>query len=732
MKHRLAAAIAAWTVTAGLMTAGELRLKTRTIATAEETGLLPRLSSTKAATRRMDAGRSHWLLSIESDAVPVLAELTRRGARVLSHLPPTGYLISAGDETNWEGLSLAYRGLIAPEDKLSPLLSERLELAEALAVTLDGTRSGESAADPNSPLLVLARFHKDVEAWQADGILDAEGLLPFPHASLEPTDRLLQVRREDLERLQLWDEVEYLFPAPAAMKDGEAFFVCGGVFSQPEFSGAELEISLLAATYGPGWDGPGRGRAELTYSFGALGASTDPASLKNEARRALEEWSRIVAVTFRETPQRHSPRSLDILFATGEHGDPYPFLAGSRTLAHAFYPAPPNAEPLAGDVHVNSAFAWTVGGTWDVYSVLLHEIGHSLGIGHTDAPGTVMYPYYQIATHLKSEDIASIRQLYADSGSAPAPAPAPAPTPLFSLAVASPTEGASTALAQMNFSGSLSTAASSSRPRVEYRNESSGAAGACLVNSTGITWSCAAVPLAPGDNRIAVTALQGQQTSVARRMVTRQADSDVALSITSPAAARPSTTAASLTFSGSAQHASGLAQVRWSTLGGSSGTATLHGSSSLNGSAWSATIPLTLGPNEITFRATARSGVSASRTLTADRLAASSPTPPTPANPAGDRTAPQMTIQTPVGSFIFTSAARITFRGSATDNLGVTRVSWKNSAGGQSGDAITSPKASGLEWSFDVNLLTGFNSIEIKAWDAAGNASAYSATVRRY
>lgn len=74
----------------------------------------------------------------------------------------------------------------------------------------------------------------------------------------------------------------------------------------------------------------------------------------------------------------------------------------------------------------------------------------------------------------------------------------------------------------------------------------------------------------------------------------------------------------------------------------------------------------------------------------------------------------------------------MTFRGHATDNNGVTRISWRNSAGAQTGEATTVRTASGVQWSFDVNLQTGFNAIEIRAFDAAGNASGYTATVRRY
>jgi hypothetical protein len=80
-----------------------------------------------------------------------------------------------------------------------------------------------------------------------------------------------------------------------------------------------------------------------------------------------------------------------------------------------------------GDVMFNTDyFPWA-----DVFFIALHEIGHSLGLGHSENGGAVMYPYYwgQTIGALPQDDVNAIRYVYDPTYHGPGPYVAPVPEP---------------------------------------------------------------------------------------------------------------------------------------------------------------------------------------------------------------------------------------------------------------------------------------------------------------
>jgi len=96
-------------------------------------------------------------------------------------------------------------------------------------------------------------------------------------------------------------------------------------------------------------------------------------------------------------------------------------------LAHAYQPGTQAmygaGGTIAGDVHMNTAYSWVDdanesngGQVFDFQTVMLHEIGHALGLGHSGVVGSVMEPVYAGARRsLHADDIAGIRYIYNDA-----------------------------------------------------------------------------------------------------------------------------------------------------------------------------------------------------------------------------------------------------------------------------------------------------------------------------
>src|SRR5207248_2612571 len=94
-------------------------------------------------------------------------------------------------------------------------------------------------------------------------------------------------------------------------------------------------------------------------------------------------------------------------------------------------------------------------------------------------------------------------------------------------------------------------------------------------------------------------------------------------------------------------------------------------------------------------------------------------------DPIPDTTAPAVTITAPTSGASYTTGnPAMTLGGTASDNVGVTQVTWTNSRGGNgTATGTTSWTASGIVLQMGTNMLT------VQARDAAGNTKVATLTV---
>ncbi len=85
-------------------------------------------------------------------------------------------------------------------------------------------------------------------------------------------------------------------------------------------------------------------------------------------------------------------------------------------LGKAYYPPPDMNTSLSGEEYFNTAKYWKIpgyAGSYDLFTVAAHEVGHSLGLGHSTLGSAVMYASYNWAkSALSGDDIAGIRAIY--------------------------------------------------------------------------------------------------------------------------------------------------------------------------------------------------------------------------------------------------------------------------------------------------------------------------------
>jgi hypothetical protein len=274
------------------------------------------------------------------------------------------------------------------------------------------------------------------------------------------------------------------------------------------------------------------------------------------------------------------------------------------------------------------------------------------------------------------------------------------------IAISSPTTAStfSTGTTPLALSGTASDNVGVTQ--VSWTNDRGGSGVA-----TGTTsWSISGVALQSGANVITVTARDAANNTASATLTVTYTPPDTTppvLAITAPTTATTYAIGATpISLSGTASDNVGVTQVSWTSDRGGSGTAT--GTTN-----WSiSNIALQAGANVITVTARDAANNTTSAVLTVTY------TPPDTTPPTIAITAPSTT-----GTFSTTSSP-IALSGTASDNLGVTQVSWTSDRGG-SGTATGT-----TSWSISsVALQAGANVITVTARDAASNTATAVLTI---
>lgn len=232
----------------------------------------------------------------------------------------------------------------------------------------------------------------------------------------------------------------------AAAADGPGFVLQGGQWPQPGGDGSPITITY---SYNNFLDGGLKDPSGVSVPVDFLRAVTE---------EAFGLWAAVAPLNFVEVPDVGTPVFTTNTLAYRNYPDDsfgqirlnHRFINGTDAqngmpVAKALAYFPSNGRHMGGDIHFDNGDPWAVVGTPsepDVLGILTHEIGHAIGLGHSDVVTSTMFPAAPRRSGLGTGlldpvDIAGVRAIYgAGVGSVTPLVSVPEPAAAWLVAVA--------------------------------------------------------------------------------------------------------------------------------------------------------------------------------------------------------------------------------------------------------------------------------------------------------
>lgn len=174
-----------------------------------------------------------------------------------------------------------------------------------------------------------------------------------------------------------------------------------------DFYPAPFEGGAMAYSLRDPWP-----KTDLTFYFHNCPSRIDCTAAHDAVRQAFVTWQGVSALTFQEVT-RVGDADIEVTFTSS---DPEGVLGTpGGVLAYNFFPR------FGGDMFIDDTEPWTIGdgGDFDLLLTAIHEIGHGIGLGHSEYEDAIMYPYSGFATALGEDDITAVQELYGPPSTTP-------------------------------------------------------------------------------------------------------------------------------------------------------------------------------------------------------------------------------------------------------------------------------------------------------------------------
>jgi len=176
----------------------------------------------------------------------------------------------------------------------------------------------------------------------------------------------------------------------------------------------------------------------VVVNYNAAGSPL--AGAKTDLLAAMTSWSTVATSSFSYVYGADTTRCPSLVkecpggqTLDGNHDVGWADIADSSVLGVTWYSTSADEFDIILD---NANFVWAAActGNYSLQTVYLHELGHAVGLGHSEVTTAVMYAYYSgPRCALAQPDIDGVSALYpAAGGGAPTPTPAlsASPTPV--------------------------------------------------------------------------------------------------------------------------------------------------------------------------------------------------------------------------------------------------------------------------------------------------------------
>ncbi|CAG7816603.1 unnamed protein product [Allacma fusca] len=174
-----------------------------------------------------------------------------------------------------------------------------------------------------------------------------------------------------------------------------------------------LRFQLMSGS--PKWP-----KKTLTYKITQYSNRINKDTVDRDIRRSFEYWEAVTSLSFQKSSERVV--DIEIRFSRRRHEDDFPFDGKNGILAHAFGPVTHTVQvvnSIGGDVHFDDDEPWVTDNQsgQSLLQTAVHEIGHSLGLSHSNDRNAVMYAFAKGGLpnkdfRLHYDDIQGIQYLY--------------------------------------------------------------------------------------------------------------------------------------------------------------------------------------------------------------------------------------------------------------------------------------------------------------------------------